>query len=89
MFKKLKQFCKTNKEKQMPDTTTNTTSRTNKQLKNEIAAQNNVIQSLKDRVNVMRDEIVDLKSEVANFQRRVQSDMTEVFEGMKKISKRR
>lgn len=73
----------------MPDTTTNTTSRTNKQLKNEIAAQNNVIQSLKDRVNVMRDEIVDLKSEVANFQRRVQSDMTEVFEGMKKISKRR
>tara|TARA_R110002020_G_scaffold191774_2_gene391742 strand:+ start:328 stop:597 length:270 start_codon:yes stop_codon:yes gene_type:complete len=89
MFKKLKEFCKTNKEKQMPDTTTNTTSRTNKQLKNEIAAQNNVIQSLKDRVNVMRDEIVDLKSEVANFQRRVQSDMTEVFEGMKKISKRR
>jgi predicted RNase H-like nuclease (RuvC/YqgF family) len=88
MFKKLKEFCKIKKEKAMPDTT-NTTSRTNRQFKKEIAAQNHTIETLKDRVNVMRDEIVDLKSEITNFQRRVQSDMTEVFEGMKEISKRR
>ena len=73
----------------MPDTTTNTTTRANRQLKKEIAAQNHIIETLKDRVNMMRDEIVDLKSEIVNFQRRVQSDMTEVFEGMKEISKRR
>tara|TARA_R110002110_G_scaffold166836_1_gene367705 strand:+ start:502 stop:771 length:270 start_codon:yes stop_codon:yes gene_type:complete len=89
MFKKLKEFCKINKENPMPDTTTNTTSRVNRQLKKEIAAQNHIIETLKDRVNMMRDEIVDLKSEIVNFQRRVQSDMTEVFEGMKEISKRR
>tara|TARA_R110000824_G_scaffold56144_3_gene153969 strand:- start:422 stop:691 length:270 start_codon:yes stop_codon:yes gene_type:complete len=89
MLKKLIEFCTFKREKLMTDTTSANTTRAAKQLKKQIEAQNETIGKLRERVSTMNDELMLVKTEMSNFQRRVQSDMTEVFEGMKQINQKR
>jgi|TARA_Y100000996_G_scaffold370542_1_gene318219 predicted RNase H-like nuclease (RuvC/YqgF family) len=72
MFKKLIDFCKTNKEKQMP-TTTDT--RSVKALKTEIKSQKEQISRLLNRMNSMSDEIHFLKSDLGRFKKNVANDV--------------
>ena len=73
----------------MTDTTTASTSRATKALKKQMETQNEIIGKLRERVSSLNDELTALRGEIANFQRRVQSDMTEVFEGMKQLNEKR
>jgi len=68
----------------MGNTNTTTDTRTTRQLKKQLTIQDETISLLRDRVNTMRDELLILKTEIAKFQDRVQSDMTTVFDELKK-----
>ena len=68
----------------MGNTNTTTDTRTTRQLKKQLTAQSDTIGQLRDRVNTMCDEIFILKNEITKFQERVQSDMTTVFDELKK-----
>tara|TARA_B100000287_G_scaffold297432_1_gene280592 strand:- start:851 stop:1099 length:249 start_codon:yes stop_codon:yes gene_type:complete len=82
MFKKLIDFCKINKEKQMP--TTNTDTRGVKALKSEIKTQKEQITRLLNRINTMSDEIHGLKNDLGRFKKNVANDvkyLTEKVDG--------
>ena len=83
MFKKIIQFCTFTKKEKIMSTDTKDT-RTTRELKKKVANQGETISHLKDRVSDLRDEVAFLKSELQSFQKKVQSDMTSVFETMKR-----
>ena len=83
MFKKLIELCTFKKEKLMSPTTTESASRTTRQLKKQISDQSSEISKLRSRVSDLVDEIGTLKSEISTFRDRVANDMQVVFESLK------